>query len=295
MSMNRYCLSVVAFCLLLAADAFAQRVENVSGKYSYFVDEKANMTFLDARQKAVENARTEALKEAFGSMISSDIVTEVSTDAEGNSKSELREITHETARGEWIADSEEPSVDIRYDSTTRSFVYDVTVSGKARKIVSAKADFEWKVLCEGTEDVNERESFNSGEHIYVSFKSPVAGYLAIYLLGDDGTVNCLLPYPDNPDGICRVRAGNRYVFFDKERDSSAPRYRLKTGKGVENDVLYLIFSTNPFTKCLDEKSDPTHPNKLSVSDFEKWRFSNMRSDSRMVSEKKWIRIVNNSK
>ena len=279
--------------LLCPVTVRAQKAETVSGTYTYFVDEKANVTFADARVRAVENARVEALKEAFGSMVSSDIVSEMITGSDGTAHTELREITQETARGEWLGDNSEPQVNIRYDSGIHSFVYDVTISGKARKITKSKTELEWKVLCEGTEDKDENDSFVSGEHICVSFKSPVSGYVAVYLMGDDGEVSCLLPYPGDQTGAYAVRGGKRYVFFDKESDPSAYRYRLKTDRPVENNVVYVIFSQNPFTRCVDEKADPGRPNYLSVKAFEKWRAVSMQHDDRMNAEKRWVKITNN--
>lgn len=281
-------LSLVANSICLA-----QKAETVSGSFRYLVDERSAMTFAEARIKAIENARTEALKQAFGSTVSSDIVSETFVGPDGTAYSELREITQETARGEWLGDSSEPELDIKYDGDTHSFIYDVKISGKARRITKAKTSLDWKILCEGTDDSAESDTFNSGEHIYVSFKSPVSGYLAIYLMGDSGSVNCLLPYMNDEDGIFKVRGGQNYILFDRERDNSAVRYRLKTGRSVENNVVYLLFSTNPFTKCLDNSSDPSHPNSLSVSEFEKWRAGIMQHDDNMISEKKWVKIKNN--
>lgn len=283
-------ISLSFFCSL---PVFAQKAENVQGQYSFFVDENANITFADARIKAIENARVEALKEAFGTMISSDIVTEMVSDSEGGAHSELREITQETARGEWLSDTSEPVVSIRYDKELHSFVYDVSISGKARKISKSKTEFIWTVLNDDQTATKDCDTFYNGDHIYVSFKTPALGYVAIYLIEDNGLVSCLLPYPDDESGVQMVRSGQKYLFFDKQADPSAFRYKLKTNRKVENNIVYLIFSPNPFTKCVDEKSDPKHPNTLSVAAFEKWRFQAMQNDDRMVAEKKWVRIINN--
>lgn len=286
-------LFVILTAFISCSLCYAQKAETVSGCFQYIVDERSGMTFADARRKAIENARTEALKQAFGSIVSSDIVSEMHSGSDGVTHSELREITQETARGEWLGDSSEPEIAIKFDRDTHSFIYDVKISGKARKITKAKLSLDWKILREGTDDSYESDIFNSGEHIYINFKSPVSGYLAIYLMGDDGTVNCLLPYMNDEDGIFKVKGGQNYILFDKDRDKDAPRYRLKTTRVTENNVIYVLFSTNTFTKCLDSISDPSHPNRLSVSDFEKWRAHLMQHDDSMTASKKWIKITNN--
>lgn len=283
----------VIIMLLCPSGVHAQKVETISGTFSCFFDENSNLSFSEAKVKAIENARIEALKQAFGTTISSDIVSETVIGPDGNAHSELREVTQETARGEWLGDTAEPTLDIRYDSGIHSFIYDVTVSGKIRKISKSRIELDWKILCEGTSDENENDGFANGNHIYVSLKSPVSGYVAIYLMGDDGTVNCLLPYRYDATGSAyEIKGGKRYVFFDKESDSSAQRYVLKTDRTIENNVVYLIFSQKPFTKCMENIGDDNRPNFLSVSSFEKWKAVSMQHDDGMTAEKKWIRIIN---
>lgn len=284
----------VMIMLLHSSGVHAQKVETVTGTFSCFIDENSNLSFSEAKVKAIENARIEALKQAFGTLVSSDIVSETVIGPDGNAHSELREISQETARGEWLGDTAEPTLDIRYDSSIHSFIYDVTVSGKIRKITRSKVELDWKILCEGNSDKNESDDFANGNHIYVSLTSPVSGYVAIYLMGDDGTVNCLLPYRyDTAGNAYEIKGGKRYVFFDRESDSSAQRYVLKTDRPVENNVVYLIFSQKPFTKCAENFGDDNRPNFLSVKSFEKWKSANMQHDDGMTAEKKWVRITNN--
>jgi hypothetical protein len=135
-------------------------------------------------------------------------------------------------------------------------------------------------------------SFQSGERVYLKFRAPSDGYLAVYLTVGDGETSCLLPYAKDTDGRFPIKAGRDYILFDKETDALAQYYRLKTKHKQEINQLVLIFSPNVFTKCNDMRGDAKHPNSLTTADFQKWLMKCQRSDHDMVVNKKWIKISN---
>lgn len=283
-------LTCLILLLMLPWTVLADDTKVIKGKYTYYVDEKDNITFAEARNNAIEYARREGLKEVFGAYLSSDVVTHMKVSADGSTHNTLWDLSQETVKGEWLGDIDAPSVDISYDKATHTFAYTVEIHGKGKELVGNKTPIEWHVLCDGTDAKNASEVFPSKSRLYVDFKSPVSGYVAIYLLSEDEEANCLLPYRSSETGIYEVKAGKRYVFFDKDADAQADRYSLSTNKELENNVIYLIFSPNSFTKCNDVSTDPNRPSQLKVKDFEKWRMGMMQKDSKMVAERRWIKI-----
>lgn len=286
-----YLLTLTFLCsFLYMVPARSQKVETIKGTYKFNVDERSTMTFEQARNKAIENARMEGLKEKFGSQITSDIVVDMLDSSNGKAQSTLRERVQEVAKGEWLGDLHQPKVDILYDNPTHTFIYNVSIEGKGRELVGNKIPLDWHVLCGGTQKQFENDNFASGARIYVDFQAPTSGYLAIYLLQECDSAYCLLPYRQSENGIFKVKAGQHYVFFDRDSDPKADRYFLSTDQEVENNVVYLIFSPNLFTKCNDTQVSDYRPNAVSIEQFEKWRMACMQNDHQMVTDRKWVRI-----
>lgn len=290
---SQYLFVMVMCMLLLPAQALAQRTEVVTSKYTYVVTENDNITLRDAKRKCQELAKAAAIKEKFGELITSDVIdSNVETNGESTS-SYFWENTVAMAKGEWLGDTEKPTLDVVYKDGQLEFT--VKVRGLAREIIQSKADLKWDIMKAYNEQKTVAQSFDSGERIYVNFRSPANGYVAIYLIVGDDETSCLLPYPQDADGRFPVKAGREYQFFDKQVDASAFQYRLKTKRPQEDNQLVIIYSPNPFTKCNDITGDKLHPNSLSTHDFQKWLLKCQREDRDMVVNKKWIKIIQKAK
>ncbi len=281
------------FLLFAALGLQAQRVEEVTGKYTYVVTENDDITLREAKRKCLELAKAAAIKAQFGELITSDVIdSNVETNGE-ESSSYFWENTVAMARGEWLGDTEKPTIDVNYENG--HLVFSAEVWGRAREIIQSKTDLKWEIQKDGNEKKVTTASFDSGERVYVRFRSPASGYVAIYLIVGDDETSCLLPYPRDPTGRFEVKGGNDYIFFDKEEDPQAFHYKLKTKRRQEDNQLVIIYSPNPFTKCNDITGDKLHPNSLSTHDFQKWLLKCQREDRDMVVNKKWIKIINKDK
>ncbi len=278
------------FCAMLASmTAQAQRVAKVTGKYTYIVTDNDDITLREAKRKCLELAKAAAIKTEFGELITSDVIdSNVETNGE-ESSSYFWENTVAMARGEWLGDTQAPTIDIKYENG--HLVFSSEVWGRAREIIQSKTDLKWEIQKDGNEKKVTTNSFDSGERVYVKFRSPANGYLAIYLIVGDDETSCLLPYPRDTDGRFEVKGGNDYTFFDKEEDPRAFHYKLTTKRRQEDNQIVIIYSPNPFTKCNDITGDKLHPNSLSTHDFQKWLLKCQRMDRDMVVNKKWIKIV----
>lgn len=263
------------------------RIASVNGKYTYILTENDNVTIKEAKIRSIDHAKAEALKNEFGVMVMSDFInTEKGVNEDSQSFYVLD--TSSSVKGEWITDEKPPVVNIECVDGELHFTAEVW--GKAREIVRSKTAIEWQVQKSVDDAKIETERFMSGERVYVKFKVPTDGYAAVYLITGDNNTYCLLPYRNDTRGRMPVRGGKTYTFFDRVSDPMAQQYKLKTDQSHEYNQLIVIYSPNPFTKCMDIKGDPKSPNSLPQKEFAKWLLKNQRDDKEMVVARKWVAI-----
>lgn len=273
--------------LLLPPAANAQRTASVAGTYTYVLSENDNITIKEAKLRAIDMARAEAIKDEFGTLVVSDYINTEKGIADDTQSFFVLD-TSSSAKGEWLGDEKNPEVTI--ECIDNEIFFTAKVWGKAREIVRAKTQIDWKVLKKEGNTPIETERFKSGERIYLNFRAPSDGYAAVYLITGDDQTSCLLPYRNDTQGRVPVRGGREYTFFDKTTDPGATHYKLSTSQPQEFNQVVVIYSPNPFTKCLDTGTDPRRPNTLEQKAFAKWLLTNQRADKEMVVCRKWIAI-----
>ena len=281
-------LTLIVLILAFTLVTQAQREEEVSGSYTYVLSENDGITLKEAKHMCIELAKAAAIKEKFGELITSDVIdSNVETNGE-STNSYYWENTVAMAKGDWLGDTEKPQLDIKYEDD--KLIFTAEVKGRAREIIQSKIDLKWEIMKDGLTMRKKASVFESGERIFVNFRSPADGYVAIYLILGDDVTQCLLPYPKDTDGRFEVKAGREYMFFDKEEDLTAEPWKLSTKRRLENNLLVIIYSPNPFTKCNDKSVDKMHPNTLNTHDLQRWLLKCQREDRDMVVNKKWVKI-----
>ena len=253
----------------------------VEGEYTYYAPE--NVTLEEAKRTALNRAKIQALADAFGTIVSQYNATRVEN-RNGRSDIDFSSIGGSEVKGEWIETTGEANYDISYEG--RMLVITVHVKGKAREIVSASIDFQARILRNGTEDKFESDQFRSGDELYLSFQSPVSGYLAVYLVDTDNQAFCLLPYRNQADGIYPVKANRRYLFFNikeapQQERAFVDEYVMTCERTSEHNQIYIIFSPNQFAKAADSESDDRLPRELSFENFQKWLVKCRKQDQEM--------------
>lgn len=209
---------VVILSLTIAFAAFSQKTVKVTASYVYRAGE--NVTLEEAKRTALDRAKIQAIADEFGTMVTQTNLTTVGNQ-DGRSTVDFQSIGGSDLRGEWIETFGEPIYNISYDQGM--LVVDVTVKGRIREIVGAKADISVKILRNGTDDRFESSEFRNGDDLYLAFQSPVDGYLAVYLIDKHDDAYCLLPYRGQSEGIYRVEANRRYLFFSEKEAPVAER------------------------------------------------------------------------
>lgn len=259
---------------------WAQKVLTVDAEYTYRASEDVALS--KAKQIALERAKIQAIADAFGTIVSETNTMRMSN-KNGRSDVDFMSIGGSDVKGEWIETIGTPQYLVNYDGET--LVVTAKCKGKIREIVANEIDFQVKVLRNGTDDRSESDEFFSGDNFYVSFTSPVAGYVAIYLVDVGNMACCLLPYQAQQDGIYSVKANQRYVFFNVDEAQPVEKpivdlYRMTTLFPVEQNQIYVVFSPQPFVKAADAVGKG-QLRELKGDEFQKWLAKCRKRDTNM--------------
>lgn len=280
----------VCFILGMSLVAVAQKTERVTATYTYYAPEEVSIA--EARRVALQRAQLQAIADAFGTIVTQTNATTVRNE-NGKSDVSLLSLGASEVKGEWLRTDGEPEYEIAYEDGMLAVT--VRVKGVIREIVNAAVDFQARVLCNGTEDRFEQDRFRNGDDLYLSFQSPVDGYLTVYLLDAEGTAYCLLPYRGDTGGRVAVKGNRRYVFFSVDDVSAEERgmvdeYVMTCGNREELNQIYVIFSPQLFTKAVDYAGEGVQPRELPYEEFQQWLFNCRKQDREMRVEVKNIVI-----
>ena len=284
--MFKFILSLVL--ILWSLNSFCQEVKTVKGEETYYAPE--NVSVEQAKKTALQRAKIKALADEFGTIVAQNSSTLINS-KNGNSSINYSFLGSSDIKGEWIETIGKPKYTIFYEESM--LVVNCKVEGKAREVVSAQIDFDAKILRNGIDDKYESDDFKNNDDLYMSFKSPTNGYIAIYLIDTFENAYCILPYSSDSDGKVKIKANKKYIFFNAEMSeplfhkSMVDEYILKCHEESEINYIYIVFSPNSFVKATDNKSVVSKedgqelPRVLPLNDFRKWLAKNRLRDKDM--------------
>jgi hypothetical protein len=274
---------------IIVSTVYSQKVKTVETSYTYHAPE--NVTLEEAKRTALDRAKISAIADAFGTLVTQSNTTVVSN-KNGHTDSHFYSLGGSEVKGEWIETTKDPVYNITYENGM--LVVSVEVVGKIREIVNASIDITAKVLRNGTEEKFESSDFRSGDDMFLYFRSPVDGYLVVYLL-DETTqeVFCLLPYKASGEGTYPIKHDQPYILFSSKHETINPsivdEYTMTCSRDTEYNDLYIIFSPNSFTKAnSNESSDEVLPRQTSYEMFQKWLTQLRRKDNQVIIKGKSI-------
>lgn len=289
MKMKRIIVCILAVLLYLPGFA-ANDIVRVEATYEYISD-NARETPEQAEQTAIERAKYKALAEHFGTDVAS-VTNTLTTNKDEASQTNVLSLGSISVRGEWVETSE---VKILEKTFVKGFWrVKVHVEGRARRHAAEKADVQYTVV-KDPQDLESPVVFRDESPVYLRFMSPVAGHLCVYLVDEANNAFCLLPYPHQQEGCQAVEANKDYIFFSEEADDAALEYKLTSEKSSEQNILYVIFSPNDFTKAADRqggknfRNDPV-PRSLSYEAFLKWVTRIQTKDPQLLVRKSVVTI-----
>ena len=276
---NRLLIYLVVSLTFFSIHVSAQKIQKVIGEFTYYAEEYE--TLRQAKNKALEGAKLKALSKVFGTLISQDTYFEERAN-NGKESSSFTQLTSSEVKGEWIEDIKEPIFKIDFHDDM--LIVKCEVAGNAREISNESIEFEALVLKNGTGKQHESVKFKNGDQFYLHFRSPVDGYVAVYLIDEKPTAYCLLPYQSNRTGQQTVKSGENYVFFDAGKklvNNSIDELRLTCDNDIEHYKIYVLFSPIPFTKAIDNYTSEDQPRQLAYEEFSKWLGKIRRKDPKM--------------
>ena len=280
---------VISVLACLTVSAYAQELKTVSGEYT--LTATSDMSIDQAREEAIGKARLQALADTYGTRIKTQTITTVHA-SQGKYSTDVKSGSFSEAGGEWIADTRAPELSI-LDFSLDGFTIRAKVWGRTRETVNSDVDIDARVLCGGTALSNENDTFKDGDDFYLYFKTPVDGYLSVYLLDGD-KVYCLLPYRSGKSGFTKVSGGKEYLFFSKDMAEEGTaglvdEYQLTSSSGTAINHIYVFFSTSEFTKAADKVGD-TGLHELGVDPFLRWMTKARSKDKKMQMRDFLVRI-----
>lgn len=298
MNINKIIINA-ALVILLGIVPFslcAQHTKRSSGTANVRVED--NMTKEEARKKAEDLAKIDAIINAFGQYIEQESNITI---ADGRSSFNI--IGNTKVKGEWVRtldisfneDSQEEKVTF---GTTKTQWITCTIRGVVKE-ATPKANIEYRTL-NYPNPVSRATTFVSGESFYLFFKSPVNGYLSVYL--DEGDkIYRLLPYDDmDTASTLKVLADKTYIFFSLNNEHNYFGNRideliLYTPKRTELNTLHILFSEKDYFKpILDSKYKDEEgnivPKSLTKRQFEIWLANNKTSINDFQDAQVYIEI-----
>lgn len=280
MRMLRFILASALVLLSLTSFAAKPREASVKGTYTYYGD--GTLSPAECKRRALEGARLEALAKEFGTIVSQNIVQHDLVNSQGES-TYFSALSATEVKGEWLADEGEPQYNVSVDKNGH-LVVQCTVKGRARELSNEAVEFDALVLRNGTTRQCADTQFRDGDDMRVLLKSPVDGYVAIFLADDDHNVFRLLPYRDDSAGEVKVKHGQEYLFFDpNSHDSSFGSVDeiCMSAENVEHNKVYVVMAPKRFSLPVTHVLDESAPLYLSLEDFNSWLAKTRRADTQM--------------
>jgi hypothetical protein len=265
----------------------AQKIVSTTGTET--VRMERNMTINETYEKAENLAMINAIENAFGTYAEQQMDMTIK-----DGMTSYNIIGTTKVKGDWIETTDiKFSEDLKKSKTDNGIVttkyITCNIDGKVRKSIS-RAALEYEIL-NGPNLLSRTQKFYHEEQLFVFFKSPVNGFLSIFL-EDNEAVYRLLPYmnmSDNYQSGVPIKSDTDYLFFSQE-DNAFPgnavdeQYLFTLKTDVEYNFIYIVFSEDEYVKPMLENSNLIEekiiPKQLSIIKFQKWLTNNrVSSDS----------------
>ncbi len=273
---------MVALALLASGPIFMAnaQVKKVKGEYTYYGDKNDSPAM--SKRKALEGARLDAISKEFGTIVTQDVLQSDRIDANGETN-KFFSLSETEVKGEWIADEGTPVYEVSLDKDD-NLVVKCRVAGTAKEITNEAVDFEALVLRNGNTKGNASTDFKSGDNLFMYVTTPVDGYMAAFLLQEDGRVIKMLPYRGDPGQEVKLTKNYDYVFFDPSKAAGSfgeiDPYEMYAPDGVEFNKMYVVFSPKAFSLPMT-KVGSDQLTYTPEDEFSKWLVKARRNDSKM--------------
>jgi hypothetical protein len=262
-----------------------QKLFAVTEEYSMKLEPSSN--FERAKIDCVERAKANAIKKKFGELLiqgNTTYLRNTQSSSKVETLSRFNMIADSWVNGEWVEDLQNPEINV--ETINKEVWIKAKVKGNIRELTSERIDFK-VITTECPKASCETESFHEGDDFYIVFKSPISGYLSIFL--DDpynNTTYMIFPYQAMLDSSqILMERDKEYVLFDpKLKGVSNPSLvdemiiSLANKDQPEINKLFVLFSPNTILKkpqlndrkTYDQGNNIFLPSKMKSDDFQMW-------------------------
>lgn len=285
--------------LISSLVAFGQKQKKSTGEYQLNLS-KSEFSPSEACDYCKEMARIQAIEKIFGTVVVQGNTTYIRNTQTGE-KVETKQVFNMMAEtyvnGDWIKTIKE---DCSNFVENDEFWIRCKVKGVVQEWTRPQLDLKVAPLdCEDKKC--ESTAFKDGESFYLYLKSPVAGYVSVYL-ADEHVAQRVFPYRNMPEeqvnGV-KVKADREYILFSRIMDvldlrSYVDEYELYAESEQDQNRIYVIYSEKPLVKPAlyeaSSASDSQMPMQLSAEDFQRWLAQNRQYDNGVQVERVDITI-----
>jgi len=238
-----------------------------------------------AKERAFEKAKINALESAYGILVvqgNTIYVENKKTGEKTETNTVFKMIGNTAVKGEIVEILKTDYKEIKKKEKVKHKKEEITyieckVILNTKEIVDTKIEIE-SYPSNSSKHIRPVTDFYKGDDLFLFFRSPVNGFLTIYL-DDSKNAQCLLPYRKMPKGMeeaMPIIADKEYLFFSDKPEHNyfnddffaEDTYELYTNDKKELNRLYIIFSKKPLNKLIFKKSE----NKESVVGIDKENF-----------------------
>lgn len=277
----------------------------ISAQEMVTVTGSAEIPALDSRKSAPQYeaevcalARNKAVESEFGTSVLSNYERVMYTEMQGRSVEAYSDVRHDYLNtypnGIWVRDLDEPVFE-QYKQDDEWWMR-CTVKGKARAIDAPKVEFMAKTL-DGTDpDKNETVDFINGESGYLFFKSPVKGYLILFLDDMEKVYRCL-PYVNAEQHQFTLDPNKEYIFFSPEKAwyteniQQVDEIEFYTLKQAEYNQFFVLFSPVPFGGYFVDSSEALNDGYITPKSMERDKFHDWLQENRIRNSKLQVQQI----
>jgi ribosomal protein L23 len=282
--------------IFISLTTFSQKNEIiiVEGEaHQWFPEHKSE---LQVKKEAENKAIINALEKAFGVMViegNTMYVQDIQSGKKSETNTVFNSIANTCVKGELVEVLDKSFEEVYgtvYIGEKEEKVKEIkcTVKIRARELEDNPVNFEMYPL--NCLDIHcKTNTFKADiDDFYIYFRSPVSGYIAIFL--DDGKqAQQLLPYQSMRQKFEQgvpISANNEYFLFSNKNNyfgSNADEYIFKAEQLMEQERLFFIFSKKPIVQPYlkqgysseklseaEKESGWKIPDALPSEDFQRW-------------------------
>jgi hypothetical protein len=269
--------------LLYTTTIFAQQKQKINGVYSMVLPRHLSME--QAEQKCIEQARLQALGNAFGYRVSEVTVNRVK-ESNRTMQEDFQTIAQTQVQGEWISDTEPPKV--QWSCNNNQLSISTQVMGEALGFPDG-GKLQWSLnTCAYADCANPNSQFKNGNNLFLQLQASESGFVNVYYW-DHNAHEMLRLFPgaqhNEMKGV-KIKADQSYTLFHQPSPFSDHPQMLDLQLTISNDKdntqtdeIIVIYSKKEIQKPLLQMKDGLY--STDEKSFLQWK-SNIYSKDNLV-------------